>query len=51
MTYDIFLPEIMRLPEFFLVQQLFIYYSPPDVPVNTVASYHRLGGEGSVHDE
>ena len=28
---------------FFIVQQLFVYYGTPDVPVNMVAVYHHLG--------
>ena len=37
--------------QFFLTWQLFLEYGGPDVPLNTVAVYHCLGGERSMHYE
>ena len=39
-----------EITRFFLVQQLFVHYGAPDVPVNLVATYHYgLDGDRSMH--
>ena len=40
-----------NIAQFFLTEQLFIWYGAPDVPVSMVAAYHRVDGERSVHHE
>ena len=36
---------------FFLTRQLFIHYGAPNAHVNTVAMYHHLDGQRSMHHE
>ena len=40
-----------KIAQFFLTRQFFVYYGAADVTVSVVATYHRLDGERSMHNE